>query len=399
MNVYLNNYVNSFKGLRKEVWYLALITFINRAGAMVVLFLSVYMSDALGFTKPQIGWVMTAFGIGSFIGSFIGGKLTDSIGYYKVMYSSLFVTGISFFIVQQLESFEAMLIGVFSMTLLADIFRPAIFVAIESYSKPENKVRSVTLIRLAINLGFSLGPALAGFIVHTIGYFGLFWVDGFTCIFAGIVLLQVLHPKRVSPNESIPNPKPLAVHKDYTFLFFLLIPLFYGFSFIHYFSAVPLYYKEVYALREIDIGLLLALNGIMIFIFEMPLVHYLESKKYSNLLVILGGCFLSMFSFLLLNWFAGIAVLIIAMLCISFGEMITLPFTNVYTMERAKRGKQGAYMGLYSMAFSLAHIFGHNTGMHLIDSKGYLYTWYVLGAIIALSGLIAYVLYVKKEKR
>ncbi|NCT19357.1 MAG: MFS transporter, partial [Flavobacteriia bacterium] len=71
------NYVASFKGLSKEIWLLALVTFINRAGAMVIPFLSLYLVNSLGFTLPQVGWIMTCFGIGSLVGTWIGGKLTD----------------------------------------------------------------------------------------------------------------------------------------------------------------------------------------------------------------------------------------------------------------------------------------------------------------------------------
>ena len=70
------------------------------------------------------------------------------------------------------------------------------FVALSAYSKPENKTRSVTLIRLAINLGFSAGPALGGLIITSLSYRGLFWVDGITCILAVFYCyLMYLNPK------------------------------------------------------------------------------------------------------------------------------------------------------------------------------------------------------------
>jgi predicted MFS family arabinose efflux permease len=40
----------------------------------------------------------------------------------------------------------------------------------------------MTLVRLAVNLGFAAGPALGGLIIMNIGYGGLFWVDGSSCI-------------------------------------------------------------------------------------------------------------------------------------------------------------------------------------------------------------------------
>lgn len=83
------NYINTFRGLSKEVWWLALITLINRAGTMVIPFLSLYLTKSLDFTLSDVGWIMSFFGLGSVVGSWIGGKLTDKIGYYKVMFFSL----------------------------------------------------------------------------------------------------------------------------------------------------------------------------------------------------------------------------------------------------------------------------------------------------------------------
>ena len=82
-------YEDSFRGLSKDIWWLALVTFINRAGTMILPFLSKYLKEDLDFTYGQVGWVMVFFGVGSMIGSWLGGKLTDKIGFYKVMVWSL----------------------------------------------------------------------------------------------------------------------------------------------------------------------------------------------------------------------------------------------------------------------------------------------------------------------
>ena len=196
------NYINTFKGLSKEVWWLALITFINRSGTMVIPFLSLYLTDDLSFSLKDVSWIMSCFGLGSVVGTWIGGKLTDSIGYYKVMVRSLLSTGILFIAMQFLDSFAGICIGIFLIMVVADTFRPAMFVAMSVYSKPENKTRSVTLIRLAINLGFSAGPAIGGLIIATIGYKGLFWVDGITCVLATLLLIKVLNPRVAKPIDN-----------------------------------------------------------------------------------------------------------------------------------------------------------------------------------------------------
>ena len=90
-------FIDPYKGLSKEIWILTLVTLINRAGAMVIPFLSLYLTKSLGFTHTEVSLIMMFFGIGSLFGSWVGGKLTDKIGYYKVMYLSLFISGFLFF--------------------------------------------------------------------------------------------------------------------------------------------------------------------------------------------------------------------------------------------------------------------------------------------------------------
>ena len=64
MKKILNNYINTFKGLSREVWWLSLITFINRSGTMVIPFLSLYLNKSLDISIPNIGWIMSFFGLG-----------------------------------------------------------------------------------------------------------------------------------------------------------------------------------------------------------------------------------------------------------------------------------------------------------------------------------------------
>ena len=385
-----NKYINTFKGLSKEIWWLALITLINRAGTMVIPFLSLYLREDLQFTVSNVGWVMSAFGLGSVAGSWLGGKLTDKMGYYKVMVGSLFATGILFIALQLLHSFASICVGIFIVMLVADSFRPAMFVALNAYSKPENKIRSLTLIRLAINLGFSAGPAIGGLIITGLGYSGLFWVDGITCIIATLVLIKVLHPKKAKISDSHSVENPISAYGDKTFLLFLVAMALFGIVFLQYFSTITIYYKDIHALSESQIGLILGLNGFLIFIFEMPLIKWLENTQFTKLGLMAFGACLTGLSLLILNFTSWSGVLIIGMVLMTIGEMIAFPFSNAFAVGRASKGNQGEYMALYSMSFSIAHIFGHNAGLQMTASFGFDNTWYIISAIAATCALILY---------
>lgn len=374
-------YIGSFRGLSQEVWWLALITFVNRSGTMVIPFLSLYLIDDLKFTFVEVSWIMSAFGLGSVVGTWIGGKLTDTIGYYNVMVRSLLSTGVLFIALQFLNTFASVCVGIFLVMVVADTFRPAMFVAMSVYSKPENKTRSVTLIRLAINLGFSAGPAVGGIIITMMGYSGLFWVDGITCILATLLLIRVLNPRVAKPIDNVIVVNPISVFKDRPFWIFFFATFIFGVIFLQYFSTLPLYYKDIHALTELEIGLLLGLNGFFIFLLEMPLIKWLETTKATKIGLMLLGLLFTAISFYVLNLTSWIGILLIGMLFMTVGEMIAFPFSNAFAMERAKKGKIGEYLSMYVMAIAIAHVFGHNLGLRLVDSIGYSNTWYIMASL------------------
>jgi predicted MFS family arabinose efflux permease len=396
-------YINNFKGFRREVWILAIITFINRAGTMVLPFLSKYLKEDLNFSYSEVGWIMVCFGLGSMLGSWLGGKLTDKIGFYKIMIFSLFTSGLAFFALQFITSFWGLCLGMFLIMSIADMFRPAMFVSLTVYAKPENRTRALTLVRLAVNLGFAAGPALGGLIIMGIGYQGLFWADGATCI-ASIVIFALLVKEKKKPidaNQSLlEKVAVVSVFKDKIFWIFLFVCFVTAMIFFQIFTTLPLYHHEQYGLTEFQTGLIMTLNGLLIFFLEMPIVTIFERKQINKLQIILWGSVLMALSFfvLLINIWAGI--LIISILFITVGEMFIFPFSNSFAMSRAPKGHEGRYMALFTMSFSLAHIASSKSGMEIISHFGYQTNWLFMGLMGMLSVLCCVWLknLVKKEQ-
>jgi len=259
------------------------------------------------------------------------------------------------------------------------------------YSKEENRTRSVTLIRLAINLGFSLGPAVGGLIIANISYQALFWVDGVTCIFAAILILKYLYQKSAINKEKLENKEvKLSPYRDKQYLVFWFAMFLIGFTFMQYFSTIPLFYNENMKMNEEEIGLLLAMNGFIIFLLEMPIVHSFEKSKLEGLKIVIAGTFMLAISFFVLNISNWIGIVIIGMLFMTFGEMLGFPFSNAYALERSKKGNQGEYMAMYSMSFSVAHILGPNIGMHLTENYGFAFTWYVMAILLLVACILIF---------
>jgi predicted MFS family arabinose efflux permease len=380
----LRSYFNNFKGFRREVWILAIITFINRAGTMVLPFLSKYLKENLHFTYGQVGWIMVAFGLGSMLGSWLGGKLSDKIGFYKIMIFSLFTSGILFFFLQYITSFWGLCLGMFTIMAIADMFRPAMFVSLSMYAKPENRVRALSLVRLSVNLGFAAGPTLGGLIILGMGYQGLFWVDGSTCIIAILIFAFSVKEKKKIPLAIDDLPAKInqkSIYKDKPFWLLLFTIFIVAMVFFQLFTTLPLYHHEKFGLTEFHTGMLLSLNGLLVFLLEMPIVSSIERKKINKIKIISYGALCVALGYYILLIDSWVFILVISIVLLSLGEIFTFPFSNAVALNRAPKGQEGQYMGLFTMSFSLAHIVCSKTGLDIIAHFGYQTNWIVMGSL------------------
>ena len=199
---------------------LAVVMFINRSGSMVIPFLSVYLTESLGFTLKQAGFILSLFGFGSMGGSFLGGWLTDRIGHFRVQFWSLVLGGSFFLVLAQLKTFTAFAVGIFILSLISECLRPANSSSVSFYARPENITRAFSLNRMAINLGFAIGPALAG-LLATISYRLLFLADGFTCIAAGLFFFYYFRSlpgsRKKEAVSAVTLPKVRSPYQDFKF--------------------------------------------------------------------------------------------------------------------------------------------------------------------------------------
>lgn len=389
------HYRRSFDGLTRDVWILALVMLINRSGAMVIPFLSVYLTQHLDFAKPQAGWIMSSLGFGSVLGSYLGGLLTDRYNYYWVQVSSLTLNGLLFLLLGWIEDFTWLCILFFLLAMVADAFRPANFAAVMAYSRPDSTTRSYSLVRLAVNLGFGVGPALGGLIAYGWGFRWLFVVDGLTCLGAALVFRLALQHK-VEPSSKTPDrttagettSTTASPFQDRPFRWFMLWMTLTYIAFIQYFSMVPVFLREKFGVAENQIGLVLAINGLVIALVEMPLVYRLEKNFRKTTLVMVGTALIA-FSFLAFNLLPGVfAIALLSVLTLTFGEILHLPFANALALSRSNAQNRGRYMAMYTLAFSLAQIVAPTLGMQTINAWGFHTLWYLLGllCVVALAG-------------
>jgi len=354
---------------------------INRSGTMVVPFLTIYCTQKLNFSIVEAGMIMAIFGLGSVFGAFFGGKFTDKIGFYYLQIGALLSGGLMFILISFLESFLSLGIGTFILSMCNESFRPANSTAIAYYSNDKTRTRSNSLNRLAVNLGWSFGGALGGFLA-SVDYHLLFYVDGFSNILAAIFLIRLLPAvNKTKPKEA--ESRAIKVHSAYhdkLYLAFIFLTILFTSCFFQLFTLQPVFFKIEWQLSEQFIGGLMALNGLIIVFTEMLLINNLEGKR-SPLYFTGIGVIIAAFSYSILIFFPAAAWLaVISIILVTIGEMISMPFMNTFWMSRSNERNRGEYAALYSIAWSVAQIIGPIYGSFLIQYGGYKLFWtFVMG--------------------
>jgi predicted MFS family arabinose efflux permease len=384
LNKILLLYKNAYGGLSEAAWLLALIMLINRSGSMVVPFMSMYLTDELKFTIKDAGIILSIFGIGSMLGSYLGGWLTDKFGQFRVQLTSLTIGGLMFIVLGQIRIFELLAIWLFLLSTVTDMLRPANAASVALYAKPENVTRAFSLNRMAVNLGYSIGPAIGGFLA-AISYQWLFLADGITCILAGTLFYFFFRNKKTySPQkETIENPVTnnfkSALH-DKNFMLFIFFCTLFAITFFQLIFTLPLYYRDVYGLTESSIGILIGMNGMVVFIFEMVFVYLLGQNAGARNLITAGTILVGI-SFVMLNMADEKWILYVAMMVLSFAEILAMPFMVTYTVKSSSPKTRGSYMGMYALAYATAFVIAPFMGTRIIAGLGYTALWWIIGII------------------
>jgi len=235
-------------------------------------------------------------------------------------------------------------------------------------------------------VGGALGGVLASF-----NFTLLFWVDGCTNIVAAILMWYFLRPtvakKPSAKNSFMPESGSTSAYKDRTYITFILLVILFSTCFFQMFSTLPAYFRNELHFSSSYIGLLLAVNGLIITFFEMVLVYKIEGKR-KNTFYISIGVFLTGMGFLILNIFrTDPAIALLMMIVITFGEIFAMPFMNSFWISRSAHHNRGQYAGLYTIAWSTAQTFAPVLGAQVAEHSGYKTLWWLAAFICVLTSL------------
>ncbi|MAG56230.1 MAG: hypothetical protein CMJ83_08070 [Planctomycetes bacterium] len=363
MNGLIASYRAAFAGLPRAAWILAVVAFVNRAGTMVVGFLTLWLTKERGFDDATAGVLLSVYGAGAFVGTWLGGYLTDRIGALPVQTASFASVGVGFLVMGNLHGELVLTITCFVVAVLGESFRPANATLIAQTCDAETRTKAYALHRLAINLGMAISPVVGGQLAKR-SYDFLFLVDGGTCLAAALLFwLAFRHFAGARVSKPADDEDPGAARgpwSDRRFLVCLIASSGLAMVFFQMFATLPLFLNVEWGLDEGMIGLVFAVNPVLIVLFEMVLVERLRGRH--PLRIVAAGAAFVAIGFGMFSWGHGFWWGVVAIIVFTIGEMLDAPFFSGYIANRANDRNRGRYMAAFGLSHSVGFMLGPAIG-------------------------------------
>jgi MFS family permease len=378
--------IATLRSLPRPVWILFGGTFINRFGTFMMPFLAIYMTRQ-GYSAIQAGLAVSSYGAGHIFASMLGGHLADRIGRRYTIALSMFSSCFAMVAMSQVHTLPLLLTCAFLVGLVSEIYRPAATALLGDLVQPEQRVAAFAMYRFAINLGFAVGPATAGFLADR-SFLYIFFGDAATSLLYGVVALVALpHGLRSSGKDEAPGEAMRFALRDRAFLYFLAASLCLTCIEFQVHSTLPLYIGHLgYSPRTY--GLLLAINGVMIVLFELVLTAWLQ--RYPPRPVIALGYGLTAIGVAMTGLAHGIPLLALSVVVWTLGEMCFAPVTGAFLTGLAPPQYRGRYMGLWHSTWSAGMLLGPFLGT-LIYARSPAALWITCLVVGAVSSGLALV--------
>ena len=383
------NLWRSLRGLPKAIWVLAGALLVNRAGSMILPFLVLYGTRDRGLSAERAGLLVTVFGLGALTASPIAGWLADRIPPIRIMQSSLLVGGLAAAVLPATRGFTALAVGIFVWSVLSESYRAPSLAIIGEITTPEQRKPAFALIRLAVNLGLSIGPVVGGLLAER-SFPALFIVDGVTTILAGIVLVvfaRRMDLGRKPPEEPGTLKAPVRrVLRDRRYLAFVaaMIPVLC--VFFQCFGGMVLYVVRDLNVSTAMFGLVLAINTVLIVFFDVPVNTATVRWPHGRALFL--GCALVGAGYGALAFSRSVAAVCATVVVWTLGEIFMFGALNAVAADLAPPARRGEYMGLFQVAFSGAFLIGPGAGIFVLERLGPAVLWGGCFAVALVSGVL-----------
>ncbi|WP_394826715.1 MDR family MFS transporter [Pendulispora albinea] len=346
--------VRNLRGLPGVLWFLLVGAFINRFGTFLLPFLVLYLTSR-GFSEAQAGLALSAYGIGNFAASFIGGHLSDHIGRRNTIVISMLASAVVVLALSQAQSLALLIVLTLCAGAAADTFRPAAEALVVDLCTPEQQLTAAALYRFAAHLGFALGPIAAGLLVNR-SYNLLFAADAASSVLFGLIALAFLPWGARHPAPEGKQGRWLTTAlSDWRFVRFLVASLAITTVTVQMDATLGLHILRV-GHSASTYGMLMSVNGALIVLFEVSMT--VVTQRFPQRTVMAVGYVMTAAGFALTAVAMSKLAIGLTIALWTFGEMAFSPVANVHVAQLAPPHLRGRYMGLFNASLAISLILG-----------------------------------------
>ena len=382
----LANFKKIYHEYPKAFWIYNIIVFIDRFGGFMLFpFFALYLTKKFGIGMATVGILFAIFSVSGFVGSAIGGALTDRMGrkgviIFSLLLSSLSALGMGF--APTLEVFVAVSVIVGT---LSNIGGPA-HEAVVADLLPENKrAEGYGIIRVIFNMAVIIAPAAAGFLIAK-SYTLLFIVDAVISVISAAVVFFFLPETKPA---ALPDAKTESVSqtfagygkvfKDVPFIAFIVMSVMTALIYTNFNTTLGVYLRDVHGVPEIGYGYLISMNAVIVVLFQFWVARKLE--RFRPMLMVALGTLLYGLGFAMYGFTSTYFMFAVAMIVVTIGEMIVSPFQQALVASFAPEAMRGRYMAVSGLSWGMAFAIGPFFAGLLLDSTSPNLLWAACGVL------------------
>jgi MFS family permease len=368
-------------GLPATYWLLWTGTLVNRLGTFVVPFLAIYLTRERGFSVEQAGFVAALHGAGVVVSGPMGGALADRFGRRTALALGLWLGSVAMVFLGFSRDIMWIRVAAFTLGVLGDLYRPAVFAAVSDVVRPEDRTRAFGLLYWVVNVGFAISLPLAGLIAKG-GFLILFLADALTTFIYGCIVwlkLPETHQHRGSARSVLPSLVPF---RDKTFLSFWLPNFMVAFIFFQMNVALALD-LGARGMSTAQFGMVVSVNGVLIVLLQPFTGRVISRWRRSTVLACAAALTGLGFGLHTVSFTVPLAMAAVAVWTV--GEILGAAVSPSVVADLAPPELRGSYQGAFHMSWGLASCVAPAVGAWVLSRHGGAVLW---GGCLLL-GLIA----------
>jgi len=361
----LKSYISGFD---RQLWLLFAGEIISSTGRAVAMpFLSLYLYNQIGLPMVMVGAGMTISSVVGIGFQFLAGPLSDYLGRRPVIIAGMVGTALVMISVIFVTTFEHYVLLSIGLGIALSLQPTASRAMVADVAAEDRLVQSYSLLYIATNVGFSLGPALGGFIA-VIGYhylFGAAFCTELVVIAIFFALLRETHVRKKTESMGSTLRGIGEVFRDRAFMLYCSFGVLLAAAYSLLFSVLPVYAYNYLGVNEVGIGFMWMLNASMVLVLQLPTARFIEHRN--RWLTLFAGSLFYAVGFAAFGLAGGFVGLLLVMAVITIGENIISPAMSALVAELAPEDMRGRYMAFNGISWTIGYGTGPLVGGLLLD--------------------------------